>query len=97
MPGQADYTKIFSIQQKIEMRFQKSISPILNRQYAVTPPAQNSSIHSMFALQGSGFTPVVAQTCHLNKNPIQFEFSHCKHLLKRHGKFINRCNRTILI
>ena len=55
---------------KNEMRFQKSISPIFNRQYAVTPPAQNSSIHSMFALQGSGFTPVVAQTCHLNKNPI---------------------------
>ena len=75
----------------------KNVGPTMNCEYVVTPPSQNSSIHSMFALQGSGFTPVVAQACHLNKNPIQFEFSHCKHLLKRHGKFINRCNKTILI
>ena len=74
---------MLELQQKIEMQFQKSFSLIFNRQYAVTPPAQNSSIHSMFALQGSGFTPVVAQACHLNKTPIQFKFSHCKHLLKR--------------
>ena len=82
---------------KLRCDFKKALAPFLTDNMRWLPQPKNSSIHSMFALQGSGFTPVVAQACHLNKNPIQFGFSHCKHLLKRHGKFINRCNRTILI
>ena len=87
----------YSYSTKLRCNFKKGLGPFLIDNMRWLPQPKNSSIHSMFALQGSGFTPVVAQACHLNKNPIQFEFSHCKHLLKRHGKFINRCNRTILI